>query len=346
MITASNNLKYFSKNTVIAPEALAKQLNTDLADKIEHIYEAVEKANFGPSNVLLQSTSNSLRHSVEQIHLEEDRPFFKNDGQCRGASEWFIALFLNFKKKYPEVPTHKLLVEIAKEFEEGVGIQGACLQKSAQEDHEHQKIIHSLNFDLEKKSEWELRNKDVCTEILKNVYELEDGVYLLSFPGYKADKVEESIPGHATVIIVENGNYYFFDPNVGLAGTGRELGTEDKINDIAFFLTMCKQYSPFNRAEALFQKGLKDLSQVIGTKEAKIIQEIAPEFRKGRACLSAYAVGAIFEGFKNRDRIFSKEEREQVLLSLCINPGLLQVKLEMSEALRLNKCIFLETEKI
>lgn len=341
MNTVSNNSKYLLINMVVAPEALAHQLNIDLADKIESIYGAVEKANFCPSHVLLQSTSNSLRHSVEQIHLEENRPFFKNDGQCRGASEWFIALFLNFKKKYPKVPTHKLLVEIAKEFEEGVGIQGASLQKSYQENIEHQKIIHSLNFDLEEKPEWELRNKNVCTEILKNVYELEDGVYLLSFSGYKADKVEENIPGHATVIIIENGDYYFFDPNIGLAGTGLEIGTKDKINDVGFFLAMCKQYSPFDRADALFQKGLKDLSQVIGIEESKIIQKIAPEFREGRSCLSAYAVYGIVKGFKKRGRIFSEKEQDEICLSLCVKPGLLQVHLEFSEALRLKKCIFL-----
>lgn len=336
-----SNSKYFLNNRELVPEELAKQLYDDLTSAIERIHEAVEKKIFQQSQVLLQSTHNSLRHSVESIQLEENQPFFKNDGQCRGASEWFIAIFLNFRKKYPEIPTQVLLKEIAKEFEEGVGIQGAVLQKAYAADNEHQNILCSLNFDLKEQSVWDLGNKDFCVEILNHVLKLEDGIYLLGHSGYKATESEDTIPGHATAIVIENGDYYFFDINVGLVGTGRHIGTEDKTNDIGAFLLMCKQYSSFDRADALFQKGLKGLSQVIGDKEAKLIQKIAPEFREGRACLKAYAVFGIIEGFKKKGRIFSESEESEIVLALCINPGLLQVHLEMSEAIRLKKCIFL-----
>lgn len=333
------NSKYFLNNRELVPEELAKQLHADLTNAVERIHEAVEKKIFQQSQVLLQSTYNSLRHSVECIQLEESQPFFKNDGQR--ASEWFIALFLNFRKKYPEVPTQVLLKEIAKEFEEGVGIQGAVLQKAYAAANGHQNIINSLSFDLKEHSVWDLGSKDFCVEILNHVLKLEDGVYLLGHSGYKAAESEDTIPGHATAIVIENGDYYFFDINVGLVGTGRHIGTEDKTNDIGAFLLMCKQYSSFDRADALFQKGLKGLSQVIGDKETKLIQKIAPEFGEGRACLNIYAVYGIIEAFKKKGRIFSESEEREIVLALCINPGTLRVQLENSEVIRLNKCIFL-----
>lgn len=345
MATISNYAEYFNGNTQLAPDALADRLRSDMAEKIERIYESVQTSQLCQQQVLLQNASNSLRRSVEHISLDAKQPVFKNDGQCLGACEWLIALFLNIKKKHPDVATQKLLVEIAKEFKEGVGIQGACLQKSSEEDVDHQKIVRALNFELQEKSEWDLRNKEVSTEILKNILQLEEGVYLLSFSGYKSSPgghatVEDDIPGHGTVIVIEKGNYYIFDPNVGVAGTGREIGTEDKIRDISFLLAMCRQYSPFERAEELFQKGLKELSQVIGEKEAKIIQKIIPAFKEGRACLGAFAVHGIYEGFKQRGRIFSEKEESAIFFALCYNPGWLQIRLEMSEALRLRKCVF------
>jgi hypothetical protein len=225
MIKLDSFSRYFSDGMGLSAQALANQLNLDLVDKIECIYKVVQNASSSPSDVLLQSSHNILRRSIEQIHLKEEKPFFVNEGQCRGGCEWFIALFLNFKKAHPETSTHKLLQEIAKEFVDGVGIQGACLQKSYQEDKQHQKITHALKFELEEKFEWDLNNKHLSAEIFKKIHELEDGVYLLSFPGYVAEKAEDSVPGHATVVIIESGNYYFFDLNVGLAGTGREIGT-------------------------------------------------------------------------------------------------------------------------
>lgn len=189
----------------------------------------------------------------------------------------------------------------------------------------------------------ELKNKDLSAEILKKVYELSDGAYLLSFAGYQcwSNFEKDNIPGHATAIIVENGNYYFFDPNVGLAATGRDIGTDDKTNDVGFFLAMCMLYSPYERADSLFQKGLIKLSEVVGSQEAKIIQEVVPEYRNGMSCLSAYAVLGIIDGFKKRGRIFSESEVDHLFDSLCVSPGLMQVNLEMSQALRLRKFTFL-----
>ncbi len=328
--------KYFFNGNKLAAENLANQLNLDLIDRIESIYKSTQNDQAFSSGVLLEVANNALCRSVEQLH------FFKNRGQCRGACEWFIALFLNFKKNHPEIPTHKVLIEITKEFAEGVGIQGAFLQKSYEEDNEHQNVIHSLNFDLEEHSTWDMRNKEVSSEILKKVNELEDGVYLLSFSGYAAEKQEDDIPGHATVIIIESGNYYFFDPNIGLAGTGRDVGTENKISDVACFLMICQQYSSFDRADQLFKNELKSLSKIIGEKEVKIIEDAVYQFRqKGKASLGAYEVKAILDGFKSRNRIFSSLEEDELFYALCIRPGLMQVKLELSESLRLKKCIFL-----
>lgn len=316
-----------------------KQLQTDLRNQIVRIAQAVQIAAFPQPGVLLQPTTNSLRKSVEQLH------FFDSSGQCRGASLWFIALVMNFKKKYPDVSTPTLLVAIAKEFEEGVGIQGAYLQKVHAEGSGEDRILGLLNVELQPHAEWDMRNKNVSAEIMEKVHVLEEGIYLLSFSGYQADRKEDSIPGHATVIIVEKGNYYFFDINAGLAGTGKDIGTADKIRDVAFLLLLCKNYSSSERANELFEKGWQNLQQILGERNGKLVQKAIAEDRKlfleGRSWMSAFGVCGIIKGLESRGNILSEEVSGELMLNLCIRPGMLQVHLESAEKLRLKKCVFL-----
>lgn len=244
------------------------------------------------------------------------------------------------EKKHPEVPTSELLIQIAKEFSEGVGIQGAFLQKyRGTGEHEH--IINALKLSIEKLPKIDLNHKDVQIEILTKIAELKEGIYLLSFSGSPAGVAwgtYAAIPGHATVIIIEGRNYYFYEPNVGLLGTGLEIGTQDKINDVGLFLMLCDQYSPYGKANALFQKGLSNLSHLLTPKETKTIQELAVEFRGDKeGYFNAPQALAIFEGFKNKGRKFSEAEEDEILGALCFDPAFLQIRLEASEALSLSK---------
>lgn len=102
---------------------------------------------------------------------------------------------------------------------------------------------------------------------------------------------------------------------------------------------LCKQYPPYGTANSLFQKGLENLSHLLSPKETEIIQQIAIEHRGDQiGYFNAMHVFALLEGFKRKGRIFSEEEEEvEILGALCFDPAFLQLRLEGSEALGLNK---------
>lgn len=333
MITTDYNLKYFPNGVQPTPSSIAPLLAKDLIDRAEAIYSRIlqEKQ---PSKTCLQSASNSLRRSVGRIHLE-NKPVFEDDGQCAGACKWFIALFFHLKTKYPEVSTHQLLTQICKEFADGVGIQGALLQK-----YGHEEILHSLNLNRGNRTEIDLKNKDAQIEILNEIYKLSDGVYTLSFSGCPGGRMGwgtvDAIPGHATAIIIENKDYYFFEPNLGLLGTGVNIGSENKIGDVALFLQICTLYSPYERANELFKQGLEQLAEMFNPKDAKFFREACLRYRKeGRANLSIDEAGTIHAYFTEEKKyVFS---RKNLLLALCFKPDLLQFRLESAEALRLHQ---------
>ena len=356
MIKVNYLSKYFLDGVEPFPDAIAPVLKEDLEARVETIYQDVLKAEIAPSDLLLQPAKNSLRHSVGQISLK-DQPFFKNSGQCSGSCTWFIALYLHLKNKHPEISTHQLLLRIAKEFEEGAGVQAAFLQRYQKN---NDKIIEALKLSREKTSEidFNLRfithkkgvheDTDLYTEILQKISELKNGIYKLSFPGSPAACSlgrGDEIPGHATVIIVENESYYFFDPNVGLIGTGDKIGSQNKMNDAMTFMAICRQYLPYGQADELFHKGIESLLTTLelNPEQVGIIQTVAKCRGRGNVFFGAYAAFAIAKELSKNGRNLTKEEEDKVLIALSVAPALLMVRLESDgAAIRFNKFSVLE----
>jgi hypothetical protein len=289
-------------------ETLFTSMKSDLTKTVERLYST--QITVSPCQ-LLQSSKNSLRQSIEQLQ-DNGKPTFENDGQCRGAAEWFVALFLEFKRKYPEVPIQKIVALIAKEFEEGVGINGAYIQKNYRENSTHEKILQSLNITLEERSKKDLSYKDFTDNLLKELLGLQDGVYLLSFSGSPGERGEKDIPGHATAVVIERKNYFFFDPNAGATAAGPDVGSADKVKDASLMLAICQQYSPFHRTRECFQTELANLPNIIDAKQARIIQKVAKEIteEKSRVCLCAYGVHGVYKAFQDKGTPFTEAQKE------------------------------------
>ncbi|MES2121366.1 MAG: hypothetical protein V4492_01145 [Chlamydiota bacterium] len=347
---------YFPNGQRPTTEVLATQLCNDLTEKTELIYRAIQERHPASTSSLLQTTSNQLHPSVASIQLIADTPFFADNGQCLGATEWLIALFLNFKKKYPEIPTDQALQSIAKEFEDGVGIQGAWLQKIYEENKSsHIEIVQALKISLAE-AEWNLRTFDIwgnllspkedsIVVIMKQIIELSDGVYLFSFPGCKQIPFwgipgKKIIPGHGTGIIIENGHYYFFEINVGLAGVGWKIGIEDKLKDASLLWIMFQEYSPYARADRVFKKGISKLTGIIGEDAAEFIGREATRLRQEYHAFINFSLLVSMIDFyeKKTDRQFSEQEKDKILQYLFVKPYRMQESLNKASPPMLKRC--------
>lgn len=345
---------YFVDEAAPKIENVAALLKGDLFAKIEMIRASILNGNEGG----LSNSKNILHHSVECI-LVEGQPFFKNDGQCLGASEWLMAQYLHVRKRYPEIRPQQLLRAIIAEFSEGVGIQGAFLQKY-QKGSEHKALIQALDLEEKQIAALEFHNviaKDISNEIpekfMKKISELEDGIYRLSFSGAPAisempwgpqkERGEDRIAaGHATVIAIEKGEYYFHDNNVGLISTSADKSPEEILQDLKQFFSICLKYTPRGRSLALFFENLNKLPELIGADAAKrlsqLISAILPVLLE-RDCLSldAYLTVELVEklaqeGFGSFDELFGP-----ILTSLSLEPGILFIELAMKFEIRFCK---------
>ncbi len=333
--------KYFPQGRELPIEQLSAQIKADLDAKVEEIYASVGKIEFSLSSVCMQATRNALRGSVAQISLEEDASLFENGGQCRGISEWFIALYLNMKHKYPDIPTQKLLVMIAREFEDGADIQAAYLQK-------HQlsqvPILSTLNCLQEDQTKHDFQNKKGSVEIYKIISELEDGVYILSYPGISKEKLinagihnPKEVAGHATVVIVENDNYYLVDGNYGLCGTGSEVGSENKLDDTAVLLALCSAYSPDAKAQTIFREGIVELEQLLGEKERGVISTLYSEFWRNNTHVDGMTTMGVIATMRKKGYSISEDQENAIFDRLCYTPGYSKVHFQMSEGIKLTK---------
>ena len=73
---------------------LAQQLQLDLQDNLHKIHAAAQKTAFVQSDVLLQSTCNSLQNSLAELRSDEGQPVFDNSGQCnpKTGRPWYNAI--------------------------------------------------------------------------------------------------------------------------------------------------------------------------------------------------------------------------------------------------------------
>lgn len=342
MIKIDVNQKYTQLLSENNFQGIACELKSDLTTKAQLIYEKAQNSTGLIANVVLQSSNNSLRRSVGLIQVQGS-PLFENQGQCLGASIWAIALFHVIKKNYPEVNTAKLLAEIVKEFSEGVGIHAAVLQKCC-EVGKKSLLLQSLDLTSEQKSNIDLKKNEIAAELLKCIPSLEDGAYILSFPGWKgfwtSIEKQDIYYGHATAIFIEQGNYFFWDINSGLVGTGKGVGTGDKVQDIVTFLTIAANYAPLARARRCFEEGIQKIVKTFPREKAAWIDKLTPLMREiisdDRGWLSAFEIWGLVEGLKNKVP-FSDEEYDQLLSLLCLEPGHMYFRLEQSEGIGLFK---------
>jgi len=262
-----------------------QKLKTDLIGKIEEIYQRVQASTESSSEFILQRTKNRLLESVAEIEVDGKR-IFENDGQCLGFCKWMAALFLNTKKKYPKTPTGPLLKEIAKEFAEGVGIQGAILQRIQGMDCSLKLAHDEMNIDCQEIALWDFGIKGLLPypkdcknhsqEILQNIFALSDGVYSLIFSGYSADRKRDkelNVNAHEALVVVEEGDCYFVDPNAGLIGVTKDLKGEKRAICEAMIVKTIGFYSPRERERSECLKGLKKLTQGLSPNLARITKE-------------------------------------------------------------------------
>lgn len=245
-----------------------RYLKKALDERVNRIYLRIMTESYiPPSGVILQKTVNKLHRSIQHV---SSGFFFPDTGQCLGACEWFMSLFLNFKKKYPDVKTDRLLIEIAKEFKDGVGLPGALLQnhyrQSAVEQRQpclHGELLRGLSIEALKV--FEIRTENISEDFLNStIFNMTDGIYLIvALPGSGMSQTL-NFRGHAMLTIVDQGNHYFFEPNTGLLGTGQDIGSLDKHLDVkTIFGAIRFYYSPSIYVRGWFHNFLSTAQHIV-----------------------------------------------------------------------------------
>lgn len=138
--------------------------------------------------------SNDLK--PEDSIIDKGVRFFRDCGMCRGASDWFISLYLQAKEENPDIDTEKLVVALGNRFKYGLRSAPALLQNVLSSNlRKAATNVHYSGVDLHL-----TENRD---ENLIN--QLEDGIFMVQFAT------------HACVLIKDKKNYYFFDINEGVS---------------------------------------------------------------------------------------------------------------------------------
>ena len=148
---------------------------------------------------LYESISSMSYYSKLIFGLGDEVSFYHDEGVCRGASLWFIHLYLKSQKYFKNPKAH--LIALAEEFKTGIPKQGAILQSF---------------FDTKPILQWK---KTEVKEAKISLYELDEDIK----SAYK--KTASLTPGiymvavkkHAFVYVkTKNSGEYLWDPNIGL----------------------------------------------------------------------------------------------------------------------------------
>lgn len=135
-------------------------------------------------------------------HCREIKLF--SEGQCRGASLWFINLYLKSSAKFRSPLQH--LLAVSDQFKTGVPKQGAILQSLESGD-----MLLKLSKKRIKQSDISLYELDCNRDLaLKKIEALKSGIYRVG------------VLNHSLVYVKVEGADYLWDPEVGL------FETEDK----------------------------------------------------------------------------------------------------------------------
>lgn len=312
-------------------KTLPSILKNNLELKVNDLFHETKNSSTLLKSGHLQQTKNCLHSSVKNLQSESP-DFFKDSGQCRGASEWFLALFLNAKKTFPKLPTKELLISIAKEFKEGAKLDAAIIQKY-QHDSCHDELVRALGISIQQK-DFLLSSSGIIEveslekfggKLLKAVAELKDGSYILGFKG------AEDLPGHATVIIKEDTDYYFFDPNIGLFGTS----FKDEVNEkeVLWFFLIASEYAPISRLDEFFDKSLEELCSRVTSEQGIYLKESIIYLRShdlwGQSwCLNAWEYNLLTTMFEKKFPADSSYEINQTIFNhLLYNPAMKAMEL-------------------
>lgn len=326
---------YFAAGSSLPTEDLAKKFAQDLREKIDALRETILKQGT-PTET---RTKNTLRSSIKNIQIN-GKPFFKEGGQCKGACVWFAALFLEFKKKNPEIPTETILSALSNEFDNGVGIQAAFLQHEKRVS-DLKTLLKGVNLKLGEETKFDLSRHTIDLKldygperfepILKKLHEASDGVYMLIFDGSNR---EVEIIGHGVLIIKEEGQYYPFDPN---ALFERNI-CESNSHQSALYL--CRAYSPYMQAMPRFAEGYDQIPTLINPEDVEEFRLYIKAFQdqdKNRAFIYGSHLLSIFLEFQKQGKIYPKETRLQIYYNLCILPSAYQMSLEYDYHITLQK---------
>jgi len=142
----------------------------------------------------LQTLYQTMR-SANQVR-PKSLDLFCTQGVCRGASLWFIYLFLKTKPLFTNRKEH--LIAVAKQFNTGIPREGALLQAFA----DSPELLQIQRTKNEKISLYELdKQKQKARDKIKA---LPSGIYRVR------------LLEHSLVYIKENDQNYVWDPNYGL----------------------------------------------------------------------------------------------------------------------------------
>lgn len=148
-----------------------------------------------------------------------------SEGLCRGASLWFINLFLKTEAKFQDLNAH--LLSVSQQFKTGVPKQGALLQSL----QNAEQLVKLKKTDL-KELYISLYELDCNRESARAKIEtLNDGIYRLG------------VLNHSLVYIKKNGSGYLWDPIKGLLAT-----TEKQMFD----LILKHNYNPGDRDSHIY----------------------------------------------------------------------------------------------
>lgn len=149
----------------------------------------------------LSLAQNNLVNSPFPISLG----FFSPQGICRGASFWFIHLYLQSKQHFSDEEAH--LIAVAKEFETGVPGQGAILQATT---NSHQLLpIELIKQKKQKISLYELDHDPLAAK--EKIQALSPGIYRVG------------VYHHSLVYIkTSDTKGYIWNPLTGLTDTTDE----------------------------------------------------------------------------------------------------------------------------
>lgn len=205
-------LKNFSEKYALSPKDALQFLQAAFPEKetgkaIQKLYSLLKQM-----DIYLEQNCDAIRLLSPQL--------------CKGASLWFINLYLKTEAKFQDPLKH--LLSVAEQFKNGVPKQGALLQSLANTDQ----LLKIKKTDLKElyTSLYELDcNRDSARAKIEK--SLNDGVYRLG------------VLNHSLVYIKKNGSGYLWDPNIGLLAT-----TEKQMFD----LILKNYYKPGDRDSHIY----------------------------------------------------------------------------------------------